>query len=255
MKCDRAIHYVDAYADGEVSGWRRIVFQRHLRACPGCAARLDEAFALQARIRAESPRYTAPPTLRARMQALRDQQTKASSTRDAAERRWPWIGAGALAGSVATIALWLGAGVVRDQRMSDDLALTTVNAHVQATLGNRLIEVASSDQHTVKPWLSARLDYSPPVRDFASDGFTLTGGRIETVNGDPVATLVYRYRLHTVDVFVRPDWTRAASIDTRAIRGFNVIHMKAHGMDWVVVSDASPESLATLVRDLSAATP
>src|SRR5438034_11604292 len=90
-------------------------------------------------------------------------------------------------------------------RASEDFAVAAVGAHVRAALNNHLIEVASSDQHTVKPWLSARLDYSPPVPDLSRDGFTLTGARLEYLAGRSVATLVYRYRDHTIDVFVRPE--------------------------------------------------
>ena len=137
------------------------------------------------------------------------------------------------------------------QRVNDDLASEAVATHVRATLGNRLIEVASSDQHTVKPWLSARLDYSPPVRDLASEGFALSGGRLDTLEQRPVATLVYRYRLHTIDVFVRPESARAAPASLRTLRGFNVVHASGSGMDWVAVSDASAEVLLPFTQRLA----
>jgi anti-sigma factor RsiW len=113
-----------------------------------------------------------------------------------------------------------------------------------------LIEVASSDQHTVKPWLSARLDYSPPVQDLASEGFALEGGRLDTLERQRVATLVYRYRLHTIDVFVRPESAHAPSA-LRTLRGFNVVHVTGSGMDWLAVSDASPDVLAAFVQRLA----
>ena len=94
--------------------------------------------------------------------------------------------------------------------------------HVRATLGNQQIQVASSDRHTVKPWLSARLDYSPPVRDFAQDGYALIGGRIDYLDRHPVATLVYHVRNHTIDVYVRPETAHPAASALRTIRGFNI---------------------------------
>ena len=135
--------------------------------------------------------------------------------------------------------------------MDEDMARAAVNAHVRATLDQTAIQVASSDQHTVKPWLSARLDYSPPVRDLAATGFALIGARIERLDGQPVATLAYRYRQHTVDVFVRPEWLGSRSSAPRTIRGFNVVQVRAHGMDWLIVSDASVDALAALARQLA----
>src|SRR6266550_5418935 len=117
---------------------------------------------------------------------------------------------------------WVIGTAVIDLRANEDVALEAVATHVRATLSNRQIEVASSDQHTVKPWLSARLDYSPPVQDLAAEGFALTGGRLDTLERRPVATLVYRYRQHTLDAFVRPDSAHAPLTALRTVRGFSV---------------------------------
>src|SRR5438034_4180486 len=107
-------------------------------------------------------------------------------------------------------------------RANEDFAVAAVAAHVRATLNDHLIEVASSDRHTVKPWLSARLDYSPPVQDLTNEGFTLIGGRLDYLERRPVATLVYRYREHTIDVFVRPETSHAPMSALRTVRGLNV---------------------------------
>jgi anti-sigma factor RsiW len=122
-------------------------------------------------------------------------------------------------------------------------------------LSERSTQVASSDQHTVKPWLSARLDYSPPVRDLVAQGYPLIGARIERVGDRDVAVLVYHYRLHGVDVYVRPDWPRVAGLERRTIRGFNVLHMTGQGMDWLAVSDASFDALVPFLRELANPSP
>jgi len=124
---------------------------------------------------------------------------------------------------------------------------------VRATLGSHLVEVASSDQHTVKPWLSARLDYSPPVQDLTNEGFALTGGRLDTLEHRPVATLVYRYRQHTIDVFVRPESAHAPTPALRTVRGFNVARANGSGMDWLAVSDVSADVLSAFVQRLARA--
>ncbi len=136
-------------------------------------------------------------------------------------------------------------------RANEDLALEAVQMHVRATLNHHLIDIASSDQHTVKPWLSARLDYSPPVQDFTADGFALVGGRLDYFDRQPVATLVYRYREHTIDVFVRPESARAPPSSLRTVRGFNVAHATGSGMDWLAVSDVNTEGLSAFVQKLA----
>ncbi len=174
-----------------------------------------------------------------------------ASSSSRADYRWRWTAAGALAGSVLTMFIMFASNAILDRRSNEDLASVAVTAHVRATLGNQLMQVASSDQHTVKPWLSARLDYSPPVRDLAADGFPLVGARIEYLDGRPVAVLVYRYREHTVDVFVRPNALRFGALEPRTIRGFHVLRTEGQGMDWVAVSDAATEALAPLMRRLA----
>jgi anti-sigma factor RsiW len=125
-------------------------------------------------------------------------------------------------------------------------------AHTRATLDHALMAVASNDQHTVKPWLAARLDYAPPVRDLAALGFPLAGARIDEIDGVQVAVLVYRYREHVVDVFVRPSWLPGDMRLPETVRGFHAVGARGHAMDWLAVSDASPEALASLLESLAA---
>ena len=210
MKCDAA--RVEAYADGEIPAWRRFALQPSPRRLPGVRraprrSSLDAATGCAARYRA-SPRPTTCARKSWRCRTVLPPRVASRALRD---RRWRWTAAGALAGSLVTVVAWLAGSLALDRRTGEDIAAAAVAAHVRATLSHELIQVASSDQHTVKPWLSARLDYSPPVRDFAAEGFPLVGARIDDLDGHPVATLVYRYREHTVDVFVRPDWLPRAA--------------------------------------------
>ena len=287
MNCNQSTTMIAAYADGELDGLRGRTIERHLRDCPECAARHRNVLALRASIRAGVPRYAASPALRARVQALVDgatvgdaaadnaatdnaamnntaldnavaaNATTATPPRSGLERhrwdRWRWLSAGAVAGCAATVLTWVVGGALLDWRANEDLAVEAVATHVRATLDNHLIAIASSDQHTVKPWLSARLDYSPPVRDLSQDGFTLAGGRLDYLDRRPVATLVYRYRLHTIDVFVRPEAAHAPPFAPRTIRGFNVAHGAGSGMEWLAVSDVSADVLASLVERLARA--
>ena len=253
MNCNDASAVIAAYADGEVDGLRAHTIRKHLRACPDCAAKHQAILDLRARIRTQAPRYEAPAALRERVTALAESARPAMPPRATRAERWRWMTGGAFAGCAATIVAWVVGTAVVDWRTNEDLAVEAVTTHVRATLGNHRVDVASSDQHTVKPWLSARLDYSPPVRDFASQGFALIGGRIDYLDHQRVATLVYRYRDHMIDVFVRPPTAQAAPAPLRTQRGFNVVHAIGSGMDWLAVSDLNAAELTAFVEKLSKA--
>src|SRR6266853_3525769 len=225
MNCKQAETLVAAHADGEVDALRNYSIKKHLLGCAGCVARYQSLQDLRARIRAEVPYFVASPTLHARVRATvgavrASMPPRSRPTSD----RWRWLTGGVLAGCTASAFAWMLGTTVLAWRANEDFAVAAVSTHVRATLSDHLIEVASSDHHTVKPWLSARLDYSPPVQDLANEGFALIGGRLDYLERRPIATLVYRYRQHTIDVFVRPESARAPLPALRTVRGFNVAH-------------------------------
>jgi anti-sigma factor RsiW len=116
--------------------------------------------------------------------------------------------------------------------------------------------VASSDQHTVKPWFASKVDFSPPVHDLGADGFPLIGGRLDYLDHTRVAVLVYRRRRHEIDVFVWPvggDVSAVSSL-TRARRGYNVVRWSEGGMNFCAVSDVEADDLQHL-RDLIRTSP
>ena len=260
MNCDHAQPLIDAYADGELDALRRLFIEKHLRTCARCAEQHAELLALRRRLRAEAPYFAAPAALTERVRAMvastpAARPARASRVTEPLRRlsgrvppRWQWVSGGALGGCAATVLAFVVGTAVIDWQASQNMVAQAVSRHVQATLGDRLVAVVSSDQHTVKPWLSARLDYSPPVHDLASDGFPLLGGRLDTLGGRKVATLVYGYRKHTIDVFVQPDAFDMPS--SKELRGFNVAHQRAAGWDWLAVSDAEPQVLDTCLAKL-----
>lgn len=252
MNCDEAGTLVARYADGEVDSLQERSIEQHLRGCASCAAKHQDVLALRAQIEEQVPYFAAPPALRERVRALLANANDVAPARPRPQRdRWRWLTGGALAGCAATMLTWVVGSTVIAWQANEDVAVEAVATHVRATLNNHLIQVASSDQHTVKPWLSARLDYSPPVQDLASEGFALSGGRLDMLDKQRVATLVYSYRLHTIDVFVRPESAHAPPA-LRTVRGFNVVHATGSGMDWLVVSDVSADVLSAFVQRLVA---
>ena len=177
--------------------------------------------------------------------------------RSGARRRTllPWATGlgGALLASVLTLAMvapgtlgWHRGDAIASLQTAE--ASEAVSAHTRALLVDHPIEVASSDQHTVRPWLSARLNFVPPVTDFAPQGYPLVGARRDVLSGETAAALVYRHGAHVISVFVRPvdpSATRAAEA-TRVVRGFNVIERTQGGLAFCFVSDANPHELSTL---------
>ncbi|VWC39170.1 anti-sigma factor [Burkholderia aenigmatica] len=119
-----------------------------------------------------------------------------------------------------------------------------VASHVRAGLSARDIDVISTDRHTVKPWFNGRLDYAPPVEDLAASGFALVGGRLDYVGHRRVAVLVYRYRQHVIDVYVRPAGEGNAQAPYATVsQGYALDRWDAAGMTWWAVTDAEAPAL------------
>ena len=126
-----------------------------------------------------------------------------------------------------------------------------VDGHVRSLMADHLLDVQSGDQHTVKPWFLGKLDFSPPVVGPRPLGFPLAGGRLDYLEGRPVAALVYLRRQHTINVFVsRERGPALASIQVRSVRGFHVHHWMRDGMSFWAVSDLNDAELTEFVRAL-----
>ena len=199
---------------------------------------------ISAAIREHAEYHAAPASLAADvMAALPAEETPPRP-------RWQfWLAQGAAMAGVALVTWAATIGYLRpaeDERRAEEV----LAGHVRATLGKRLIEVASSDQHSVKPWLSARLPYSPPVADLSAQGFELLGARLDHAGGQPVAVLVYKRRNHTIDAYVWP--ARGAVAEHRLTRdGFNLERIAAGDMAFWLVSDLNRNELDDLARLLA----
>src|SRR5262245_56226214 len=194
-------------------------------------------------IRAHATRFRASPALQS---AVRTEVTlqSAAARPQASTFRWRWpawafAGAGFACGLLLSTAVVLFSGW---RASGNELEAELVGSHVRALMVSHLTDVASSDQHTVKPWFQGRLNYSPPVKDLAQDGFPLVGGRLDYVSGRPVAALVYRRNGHMINLFVWPD-TGARGNDASERRGYNLIRWNKDGMAYSAVSDLNSNEL------------
>lgn len=200
---------------------------------------------LSALVQAQATRHEAPQGLRDKIRA--DLGRAGQSRQEPWARRWfgwrQWTGLGVAfaSGAVLSIALTLLLGVPGQQ---DRMASQVIDGHVRSLMVAHLSDVLSTDQHTVKPWFSGKLDYSPPVKDLAEEGFALAGGRLDYLDERPVAALIYRHKLHTINMFVWPVRAKALMANTVMSRqGFNIISWQQEGMQYWAVSDLNAAEL------------
>lgn len=210
----------------------------------------DEDIELARLVKEKLLRYQAPSELR--WQIRQDIRKSGPISRHARLLAWirsmhvQWAGlstgvaAGVLITSISAHLFFLPS--------QDALAEELVTSHVRSLMVDHLSDVASTDQHTVKPWFSGKLDYAPPVQDFANRGFALMGGRIDYVEHRAVAALVYQHKGHVINAFVWPAAQADSSVRQRTRRGFNMIEWNAEGMKYWVVSDVSLDDLEEFAR-------
>ena len=250
MKCERSRTLLPMLADRALGPLRRRLLVRHVARCMGCAAELEELQAMQAAMHDRLPYHRAPPGLAARIGAALTLETPPVPAR--ARFRWPAIGfAGSgLAGALAGILLMALLQQPADVRQS--LVRSAIDSHIRSMMADHLTDVATSDQHTVKPWLSAHIDVSPPVRDLAPQGFPLIGGRLDYVDGHPAAAVVYRHARHVINLFA---WASPGSADagfrSAQYQGFNVVTWRRDGVTYCAVSDLEADLLAAFARDVA----
>ena len=226
---------LDAYLDDELDAASTRAVEVHLDGCEACSTWLERRRALVATIRAAPLRRVVPDDLERRIR--RDVGAPSRATFSVS---WPAaLAAGAL---LAMSGLFVGQQLPRSQDLAEDI----VSAHVRATLSPHSLDVASSDHHTVKPWLSAKLPFSPPVPELADHGDTLLGGRLDYVGRTRVAALVYQHDNHSIDVFVWPTAALALPRSTaeRSPEGYHVVTAELPEFRVVFVSDMSADELA-----------
>jgi anti-sigma factor RsiW len=226
---------LDAYLDDELAAVDARELEAHLAQCAECARFRDGRLALRAAIKVRVPVFPAPDTLRQRVRAsLRTAAAGQTQRRFGLAGWWRPL---AMAASLAVVAI--GSWNLALQRAAGSaLADDVLASHIRSLMPGHLTDVLSSDQHTVKPWFNGRLDYSPPVYDFAGRGYPLLGGRLDYVDGRTVAVLTYGRRQHLINVFLWPA-TRgpSAAPKTRDRQGYHLLHWARADYTYWVVSD------------------
>lgn len=255
MNCGDAnrLHYL--YIDRELEPVDAARVEEHLRACPDCRAACEEYRALGRAIRRDVQRYQAPIELRDMISRKLGAPERQSfrSLRYLAVGWNPIAIAASLVLTIITSSAFttahLGASAAEDKMVQEVLS-----SHVRSLMANHLTDVASSDQHTVKPWFTGKVDASPPAVDLASAGFPLIGGRLDYVDQRPCAVLVYRHDKHIINVLVWADrGSEPASTETYARQGYNLVRFNQDDMNFWAVSDLNRAELDEFVGRLAVA--
>jgi anti-sigma factor RsiW len=233
---------IDAYLDGELARIDAAELEAHLAECTSCARFRDDRLALRTAIAAQIPRLQAPDLLRGRVRAaLRNASAPSHPRRSSSTLAWRWL---ALAASLAVVAVGSWRLAV-EHTASEILADDVLASHVRSLMPGHISDVVSSDQHTVKPWFNGKLDFSPPVHDFSGRGYPLLGGRLDYLDGRPVAALVYGRRQHLINVFLWPAAGRVGGGAPLMRQGYHLLHWTTPEYTYWVASDLGLSELTS----------
>jgi len=245
VSCEPLSDKLTGYLDGELDPRSSGEVEAHLRTCVPCATRLERERRLRLAVQSQLKPMEAPDQLRKSVRAAIRAEVKPAPGRRVWIPTW--------AATAAALVLGLAGGwqlaTLRGLRsVGSELATEVIAGHVRSLQGQHLTDIGSSEHHTVKPWFAGKLDFSPPVPDFSTQGFPLAGGRLDYLGERQVAALVYRRRQHVINLFVWPGGDSAAASSTISRRGYQIVHGAAGGMAYWAVSDLNATELAQFAQ-------
>jgi len=245
MGCKQIQASLSAYLDDELPGSSMATISAHLLHCPACSQKLQELSQLQQNIGRNATYHVAPASLKAKISSHLTPQHVSTKKRHSLTK-WPWVWINLSLASISTTAfaavLMLYLTMPSQQDVFTDEILAS---HFRSLTPGRLIDVVSSDQHTVKPWYAGKLDFSPPVQDLKEQNFALLGGRIDYVLGRNVAALAYQHNKHIINLFVWPQskHDQENHFNESSLRGYQILQWSSVGMQYVAVSDLNAAEL------------
>jgi len=247
LNCQETQNLIHAYLDGELDLVKSLEIEEHLQDCRACSQATKNHQALRTAMNAGSLYFRAPGPLRKRIEST-VRQADRSATHAPRVMPWRWLGVAASL-VVVVFVTWSVTRSLSAPPANDLLAQEVVASHVRSLMPDHLADVASSDQHTVKPWFSGKLDFSPVVEDLANQGFPLIGGRLDYLDNQPVAALVYRYQQHVINLFI---WPAVGASDTNATmdtrQGYHLAHWTKSSMTYWAISDLNESELQQFVQ-------
>jgi len=247
------------YVDQELDLANVIAVDEHLQSCMACKKIYDQHSALRSAVRQHASYYAAPAALADRIRATIGGPA-AHAPAKTVKPRWQWFQLGrwlqlGTAVTATAAVTWMAAIQLNGPSRNEAIMQQVIASHARSLLTSHLADVATSDQHTVKPWLSSKLDFSPPVTDLTGAGFPLVGGRLDYLDSRAVATLVYRHRQHVINLFVWPDSKsdKMSPMQIYSRHGYCLLHWTDAGMTYWAISDVEPADLKTFAETYASA--
>jgi anti-sigma factor RsiW len=264
VSCEFPATLVQAYLDGELDAVRAAELEKHLATCRECATTLASARSLRSSLQKAELYDAAPAELRRKIRS--ELKIPAKSSAFSPVPWWRWF---AVAAAIILVTSLGWYAIPRLNNTGSNASSNTasnsaaprngsnpitaaelIDAHIRSLQAGHLTDVASTDQHTVKPWFDGKLDFIPPVQDFQNQGFPLVGGRLDVLGQRNVAALVYGRGKHFVNVFVWP--TKEPDTETvhgpASRQGYQWVHWRYKGMEFCAVSDANGNDLRQLAE-------
>lgn len=243
--CDHRQPALRALFDGELDALASAELETHIQGCATCRTAIERMEEVRALLRTPGLQPTVPPGLRARVEAIAGRREVRIAA--PAVRPWrAWAGGAAGGALAASLALFLAVPQLAEPAIAEQV----VGDHIRSLQAAHLVDVRTSNRHVVKPWFNGKLDFSPPVVDLAAQGFPLVGGRLDILDEHRVAALVYKRRLHSINLLVRPApaaaWLAPASMREGS---YSLARWTAGGLEYWAVSDIEPGELGLFARE------
>jgi len=247
MNCREIRVLSHAYADRELDLVRLTEFEQHLSGCRSCSRELENIRVLSSALKASTFYFRAPANLRNRIRqstCARNGVARLNPRSDELQASWKqwmrWLMPVAASLVVVLLAVFVTFNQAADNRLTEEV----VSSHIRSRMAEHLTDVASSDQHTVKPWFAGKVDFAPPVTDLKEHGFPLQGGRLDYLQNRAVAAEVYKRNNHVINLFVWPaSGNRSTTKKLSLAKGYNVISWENSGMNYCAVSELNPVEL------------
>ncbi|MGH2495126.1 MAG: anti-sigma factor family protein [Ktedonobacteraceae bacterium] len=247
MNCHEVHNLIDGYIDDELDLVSNLDIEQHLQTCPKCEHLYRNRQALQTLIHTSPLSHKAPEHLQKRIQSsLRQADQPRRSVRRTA---FALLTVAAVL-LIAFITTWSIIRNVSAPSVDEPMVQSVLASHIRSLMVNHLVDVRSTDQHTVKPWFDGKLDYAPVVIDLAQQGYPLVGGRLDYLDNRPVAALVYQHETHVINLFTWPAASPTANspVTTVTRQGYHMITWTQAGMVYWAVSDIEEDKLQTFVQ-------
>lgn len=248
--CASIREIASAFVDNELSATESLGVENHLRQCGECAAEVAALRALSAQIKQHAHYQSPDPTLServlAQIQTSENFVKPPEPMRRRPRRNWLQLGGMMAAALLLTTSLnWYWNLRQSAARLRQEI----VGSHIRSLLSQRPFDVASSDRHTVKPWFNGKIDFAPPVLDLSAQGYPLLGGRLDYLDQQTVAVVVYGRRKHVINLYLRREpGTGNAAPRLNQTSGYSLIEWQNGGMRLTAVSDLAASELLEFAR-------